>query len=104
MERRAARADIAGEHDNLLLPAFLHGDFETRRSEDVSGFDGPHADAWSNLCRIVVSQPAVERMQSIHFFLRVERLDQRLALRRSPPVLALRILALQIRGILEDQF
>ena len=104
MERSAARSDVARKHDDLLPAAFLHRDLEARRPEDVPGFHRAHADARSDLGRVVVAQAPVERMQAVHFLLRVQRLDERLALFRAPAVLALRVLALEVRRILEDQF
>ena len=40
---------------------------------------------------------------AVHFLLRVERLDERLAFFRTPAVLTLGVLGLQVRRILEDQ-
>ena len=103
MERGAARADVARKHDDLLAAAFVHGHFEARRSQDVPGLDGAYADAGRHFGGVVISQAPEERMEAVHFLLRVPRLDQRLASLRAPSVLTLRVLALQVRRILEDQ-
>jgi hypothetical protein len=79
MERRVARTDVAREHDHLLPASFVEGELETRRSEDVPCFNRTHANARRNHSWLVVSERSIQRMQPVHFLLRVQRLDERFA-------------------------
>ena len=76
---RAARSDVAREHDDLPVPLFLNGDLEARRAEDVTGLDRSNADTRRDSGRVVVAHPPVQGLQALDVLWRVERRDRGLA-------------------------
>ena len=100
-DRRAARADVAGEHQLARGPVLVGPQLDDRRADDVAGIAQAYAHPGQDLALGVVAQRPELAQDALHVVELVQRFQRRLAASLAIAVLALEVGGRQARRVLE---